>query len=170
MRKAADFRFGKTCLQQRAADMEFAGSFASGPVISGIVCIGAIHDGLNTMLPGEGGQLAVCVFLAKEAAIGCVFQVCGIRCFIGIDQDMLRTDLPGDLDGFEPFRGCQAGRDGCHGNGFIPKHIIGHLEHQTAVGTPGISHQDAIHFVQNFFEFLVFFVLHFHFLRVFNHQ
>ena len=170
MGKIADFRFGKAGLQQGAADMECTGGCASGSIITSVVCVGAIHNDPETMLFGVGSQLAVGFFLAKETAVGCVCQVFGIRCFVGFNQDMLCTYLPGNLPGFEPFRGWQAGRDGCHGKDLIAKNIVGHLENQAAVGTAGKGHQDTTHTGQDFLEFLIFFVWHCNFLRVCNYQ
>ena len=76
---------------------------------------------------------------------------------------MLRADLPGHLDRFEPFRAWQAGRNGRHGYGFIAQHILGHFEHQAAVGTPGKSHQHTAHAGQDIFELLILFIGHFNF-------
>ena len=75
LRLAANFRFGEAGFQQRAAYVEFTGGFASRPKIAGIVCIGAIHDGMETMLFGVSGQLPVGFFLAEETAVGRVRQV-----------------------------------------------------------------------------------------------
>ena len=58
------------------------GSLAAGTIIAGIVRVGAVHDGLEAMFFGVGGQFSIGFLLAEETAVGGVGKIVRIGGFI----------------------------------------------------------------------------------------
>ena len=120
----------------------------SGPIVAGIIEIGAADDDHVAKSGANRVNLRIEFVLAVVASATVVLEIIRVRKLVGTDDAMRDADLLGDASGVFEFTACHARAVGGDGYRRVAEREIRGLCHDSAVHAAGERDHDSTHLAQ----------------------